>query len=649
MKKKILLLALMLAIFTVVFAVSVSAQGPKDLFSDVTTIEGITKTTTFGYGETDFSRVVLSDPETGSYTTYPAYYIFDKRDHSSEGNQPVLNLSYVNNATGRVGTAAEYKAEHIICVEFGNVFTAVSGNYTRTNIMTNLQYVKFSGNLTTVHQSAFKSLANLAVIEFEENTAQGAALNIHNYAFDNLDSLVEVHFPVQLKTLGERAFGDSSSLTTVTFAPGTDVTLYNSDGTVKNNTFYAAFIYDTALTSISLPNGLTSTGALVCGGCTSLEYVYIPASCKAFDTQAFDGCRALKEIEFAPNSQLESIGQKAITDSTVLTSLVFPNTFLTTVGEAPIRNVKGLTYINFGASFTGFSGYASMYATDNKDLIIVLSDTFNVANKDQLTANATILYTGTKAQAEAFGYTTIQSYDEWVAQGSPTGKRMVYGYNRCEAFYDGNHVLDEEKSNDCVGVCLNCGMITPKAEPKHSFTTVYAYENGFATVGTKTECCSNEGCPLKADARVSEIPAIFNGFMYATREESDSRCGMVMTYGVNIEALENYQDNTGKLVSYGVLAVAKANASDNILNADGTSSAQSIVSANVTGTPSVDLIIWGSKNAWETEMDGVAVKDIPFYIVGYASYNGAVSYFCGETSSGKLSDLTSKSYSEIKA
>ena len=97
------------------------------------------------------------------------------------------------------------------------------------------------------------------------------------------------------------------------------------------------------------------------------------------------------------------------------------------------------------------------------------------------------------------------------------------------------------------------------------------------------------------------------------------------------------------------MAIAKQGVNGNPLNADGTPSVESIIATDVTGTPSVDLIIWGSKNAWETELeDGTLVADIDFYILGYAVENGALDYFYGEASSSDITALEALSYNDIK-
>ena len=426
--------------------------------------------------------------------------------------------------------------------------------------MSNLKYIKFSKTVNSIHDKAFNGLANLEVIEFETNNEQGAALYIGKYVFDNCDSLVSVDLPVQLKKLGERAFGDNEKLETVNFAPGTDFTLYNSDGTIAENNLYAVFMNDPALKSVIFPKGITSTGWLACGSCTSLEYVYIPASCKALDGEAFYNCKALKTIEFAPNSQLETIDKKSISESSVIESIVFPNTFLSAGGEAPLRNLTSLTYINFGASFTGFTGYSGMYSTNNKNLVIVLPATFDIASKDQLSSNATILYTGTKSQADNFGRSKVQSYAEWVADGSPTNdSRIVYGYNICQAFYGGEHDYTAEGSfiNDCVSKCGVCQATEASKTPNHNTSAIITYENGFLSTGIKVVTCNNAACEHK----VETIAAALVEFVGITTDMNVT--SICVGYIIDVNAVEEYK-NTGKTFEFGVVAYIPAANAENV-------------------------------------------------------------------------------------
>jgi hypothetical protein len=240
----------------------------------------------------------------------------------------------------------------------------------------------------------------------------------------------------------------------------------------------------------------------------------------------------------------------------------------------------------------------------------------------------------------------VEAYDPTKDYSGAETNIIVYGYNLCDAFYKGEHNVQD--INACVDKCVQCLDVVVKANPQHAITTTYAYENGFSASGTKTVCCANADCPLNKEAEVSAVLAIFEGFQYATRQENGTKYGMVLSYCVNTEALVAYETTMNTKVSYGVLAVAKANATDTILDASGESSVKNIISTEITGTPSVDLIIWGDNATWDAVIDGVAVKDMAFYIVGYYVENEAVSYFSGANSSSGLMALATTSYSEVK-
>ena len=170
------------------------------------------------------------------------------------------------------------------------------------------------------------------------------------------------------------------------------------------------------------------------------------------------------------------------------------------------------------------------------------------------------------------------------------------------------------------------------------------YKEGFSANGCKQIKCSR--CDVNDESQAVE--PIFEGFGYSTREENGSRYGMVMSYVVNTSALKDYETVNNTSVAYGVLAIAELNVNGNPLANDGSTDNESITTTGVTGTKAVDLIIWGSKAAWDSTLeDGTAVKALKFYLTGYVIENGELNYFCGMDSSKNLTELSTIAYNEI--
>ena len=129
--------------------------------------------------------------------------------------------------------------------------------------------------------------------------------------------------------------------------------------------FTYAFYGCTDLTSITIPNSVTSIGSATFYGCTGLTSVTIPNSVTSIDYQAFSYCSGLTSVTI-PNS-VTSIGQAAFSRCTGLTSVTIPNS-VTSIGQAAFSGCSGLTSIEIPnsvtsigqAAFSGCTGLTSV-------------------------------------------------------------------------------------------------------------------------------------------------------------------------------------------------------------------------------------------------------------------------------------------------
>ena len=110
-----------------------------------------------------------------------------------------------------------------------------------------------------------------------------------------------------------------------------------------------AFSDCSALTSVTIPNGVTSIGNSAFVGCSGLTSATISNSVSTIGDCAFSGCSSLKSITI-PN-KLTSIGISAFANCSGLTSVTIPNS-VTTIGYSAFSGCSGLSSITISNSVT---------------------------------------------------------------------------------------------------------------------------------------------------------------------------------------------------------------------------------------------------------------------------------------------------------
>ena len=129
-----------------------------------------------------------------------------------------------------------------------------------------------------------------------------------DYAFYKCSGLTSVTIPNSVTSIGYSAFYGCSGLTSVTIG--------NSVTSIGDYAFYSC----SGLTSVTIPNSVTSIGDFAFYYCSGLTSVTIGNSVTSIGNCAFEGCTDLKSITI-PNS-VTSIGNYAFYNCTGLTELV---------------------------------------------------------------------------------------------------------------------------------------------------------------------------------------------------------------------------------------------------------------------------------------------------------------------------------------
>ena len=131
------------------------------------------------------------------------------------------------------------------------------------------------------------------------------------------------------------------------FGTSTTITVYPAN-TLPEYAFCSHYpIVKTSLTSITLPNSVTSIGSNAFEGCSGLTTITLSNSITSIGSNAFGGCSGLTTITL-PNS-LTSIGEAAFEGCSGLTMLTLPNS-ITSIGKAAFLGCSGLTTITAKAT-----------------------------------------------------------------------------------------------------------------------------------------------------------------------------------------------------------------------------------------------------------------------------------------------------------
>lgn len=122
-----------------------------------------------------------------------------------------------------------------------------------------------------------------------------------------------------------------------------DVTSIGGDVSYNGNSYLGgAFRGCTGLTSVTIPNSVTSIGYGAFYGCSGLTSVAIPESVTSIGESAFSGCSGLTSINI-PNSAT-SIGESAFSGCSGLTSITIPSSW-SSIGNGVFGGCSSLTSI----------------------------------------------------------------------------------------------------------------------------------------------------------------------------------------------------------------------------------------------------------------------------------------------------------------
>ena len=200
---------------------------------------------------------------------------------------------------------------------------------------------------------------------------------IGDCAFDGL-GITSITIPDSVTSIGNDAFGDCENLT--------DITIPDSVTSIGDYTFYGC----KSLTSITIPCSVTSIGDYTFYGCKSLTSITIPCSVTSIGNDAFGFCENLTNITI-PDS-VTSIGDYTFYGCTSLTSITIPDSVIS-IGWCAFYDCASLTSITIPNSITsiGLEAFDNTPWYDSKPDGIVYIGKILYRYKGDMPANTNIV------------------------------------------------------------------------------------------------------------------------------------------------------------------------------------------------------------------------------------------------------------------
>ncbi|MDO4194417.1 MAG: leucine-rich repeat protein, partial [Erysipelotrichaceae bacterium] len=379
--------------------------------SQFTTVDNADGTVSIKYNGTD-SAVVIPSEINGKAVTAIADYAFNGNSTiisveipgsvKSIGRQAFENDSKLETVTLHEGLTTIANMAFSSCTSLKNItlpdtLTTMDGSVFRE--CTSLENISLPAGLKEIGQSSFMDCTSLKRIVIPSGVTQismflfygctgltevsipDSVISIGQDAFKNCSSLAKINIPssvksisgfsgcTSLKTAGpvgsgkniEIEYTDTISdmyMTSYLFKYLTEITIGNNVKTIAQNAFKRC-----PLTTIVIPDSVTTIGNQAFFESTSLTKVIVPGSVTSMGNQAFYNCTGLKtagpigsgaNIEFG---WTEELPYGAFYYANYLTSVTIPDG-IKTIGRAAFLNCHNLVSVSIPGSVTTISDNA---------------------------------------------------------------------------------------------------------------------------------------------------------------------------------------------------------------------------------------------------------------------------------------------------
>ena len=262
----------------------------------------------------------------------------------------------IKDGTRIIADSAFSNFDNLISVTIPDSVTSIGNSVFED--CTNLASITIGNGVTSIGASAFYDTAyyndesnwdkdvlylSNCLIDTNDNfklttdyTIKDGTRIIADSAFSNFDNLISVTIPDSVTSIGNSVFEDCTNLASITIGNGVtsigrwafyNTAYYNDESNWNNGVLYISDCliginddFDST-TDYIIKDGTRIIANYAFSGCTSLTSVTIPNSVTSIGSSAFDSCRSLRNVTI-PNS-VTSIGFGAFYDCTNLANVYY--------------------------------------------------------------------------------------------------------------------------------------------------------------------------------------------------------------------------------------------------------------------------------------------------------------------------------------
>ena len=325
-------------------------------------------------------------------------------------------------------------------IKLGDKITSIASS--KFSGCSGLTSVTIPSSVTSIGSSAFNGCTGLKEVinKSDLNITKGSTAN--GYVAYYADYVCNGGKTV----IGDFIFSDQDKTLVKYTGNGGNITLPENFNGGSYTIGASVFSGNTTLTSITIPNSVTSIGEHAFDGCTGLTSVTIPNSVTSIGTTAFHDCSALTNADINSQSALDvisftnkltsiklgdkitSIGNYKFQNCANLTSVTIPNS-VTNIGASAFSGCSGLTSVTIPSSVTNI-GAGTFYGCNGLTSVIIGDGVTSIGydafyNCTGLTS-VTIPNSVTSIESQAFY--GCSGLTEIICEGeTPAGSNTIFG------------------------------------------------------------------------------------------------------------------------------------------------------------------------------------------------------------------------------